>query len=139
MFFKSELTVSAMPLPIQSSAGSRVMLTNVITATERSMPGCVECRPAATRLVVPRGALARHIAQVALHVPRRLVTEGRRLLERAGDDGVKRSRDHVGESRRRRRDLVKNAIDDLGRGTANERRAAGRQLEQHDAEREEIG
>ena len=34
MFFRSELTVSAMPVPIQSSAGSRVMLANVMTATE---------------------------------------------------------------------------------------------------------
>ena len=36
MFFRSELTVSAMPVPIQSSTGSRVMFANVITATEWS-------------------------------------------------------------------------------------------------------
>ena len=40
MFFKSELTVSAMPVPIQSSVASRVMLTNVMTATELSIRCC---------------------------------------------------------------------------------------------------
>ncbi len=40
MFFRSELTVSAMPVPIQSSAGSRVMLAKVITATQQ--PICVD-------------------------------------------------------------------------------------------------
>ena len=32
MFFRSALTVSAMPLPIHSSTGSRVMFVKVITA-----------------------------------------------------------------------------------------------------------
>ena len=36
MFFRSELTVSAMPVPIQSSTASRVMFANVMTATEWS-------------------------------------------------------------------------------------------------------
>ena len=57
MFFRSELTVSAMPVPIQSSAGSRVMLANVITATELSTR-CRAATPIATRLVVPRGVLS---------------------------------------------------------------------------------
>ena len=37
MFFRSELTVSAMPVPIQSSVASRVMFAKVITATDRSI------------------------------------------------------------------------------------------------------
>ena len=37
MFFRSELTVSAIPVPIQSSVASRVMFAKVITATERSI------------------------------------------------------------------------------------------------------
>ena len=56
MFLRSELTVSAMPVPIQSSAGSRVMFANVITATEFSTPLAPGVRLAAIRLVVPRGA-----------------------------------------------------------------------------------
>ena len=36
MFFRSEVTVSAMPVPIQSSTASRVMFANVMTATEWS-------------------------------------------------------------------------------------------------------
>ena len=35
-FFKSAVTVSAIPEPIHSSAGSRVMFTKVVTATARS-------------------------------------------------------------------------------------------------------
>ena len=41
MFLRSEVTVSAMPTPIQSSAASRVMFTNVMTATERSIADAV--------------------------------------------------------------------------------------------------
>ena len=52
MFLRSELTVSAMPVPIQSSAGSRVMLANVITATDRSIAWLPA--PALTRLVLDR-------------------------------------------------------------------------------------
>ena len=57
MFLRSELTVSAIPEPIQSSAGSRVMFANVMTATERSIALDAD-EPAATRLVVPRGTVS---------------------------------------------------------------------------------
>jgi hypothetical protein len=55
MFFRSELTVSAIPVPIQSSAGSRVMFANVITATEFST---WPAAPVAATRPVERGAAA---------------------------------------------------------------------------------
>jgi hypothetical protein len=42
-FFRSALTVSAMPDPIHSSAGSRVMLVNVTTAIELSGAWAAAC------------------------------------------------------------------------------------------------
>ncbi len=96
MFLRSELTVSAMPVPIQSSAGSRVMLANVITATERSIAG--GGAPPVMRLVLGRGAASSSrgdLAQVDLHVARRLIAERRRLLERPRDDRVE-GRRHAG-------------------------------------------
>ena len=94
MFFRSELTVSAMPVPIQSSAGSRVMLANVITATERSIawpPAAPAAHPARLGRA-ERVELARDLLQVVLQIARRLIAERRRLLERARDDGVERCR-----------------------------------------------
>ena len=54
-FFKSALTVSAMPDPIHSSAGSRVMFVNVTTAIEFSGAEAGGCRwlPEPLRIVVP--------------------------------------------------------------------------------------
>ena len=81
-FFKSELTVSAMPVPIQSSVGSRVMFANVITATELSTRAgaAAEIRDD-RRGVTSRCALSD--LQVVVDLARRLVTEFGRLLERA--------------------------------------------------------
>ena len=54
-FFRSALTVSAMPDPIHSSAGSRVMFANVTTAIEFSGAAAGGCRwlPEPLRIVEP--------------------------------------------------------------------------------------
>ena len=137
-FFRSELTVSAMPVPIQSSAGSRVMLAKVITATElstrRRTAAAMRERPARTGVELGGDPL-----QVVVDIARRLVAELRGLLERAGDDRVERRRHGADESRHRRRVLVEDAVDDLGRRRAVKRHVPGQHLEEHDAEREEVG
>ena len=143
MFFRSELTVSAMPVPIQSSAASRVMLAKVITATERSIAeACWLAIATAARLVLTRNdssSALGQLAQVLPHVARRLVAEGRRLLQRARHDRVERLRHHGIQRRRRRRRLVQDLVDDLGRRRPGKRHPAGRQLVEHDAEREQVG
>ena len=99
MFFRSAVTVSAMPEPIQSSAGSRVMFENVMTATalssavrqlrrrRREPPGSpVADAPAAAGRAAPaaaaRGAavvgssrLRARCVQVDVQLARRLIAE----------------------------------------------------------------
>ena len=96
-------------------------------------------RDAARRAARRAIEVARESTKVIPDLARRLVAERRRLLERVRHDGVEAGGNLRVVARRRRRNLVKDVIDDLGRRSAGERHPAGRELEEHDAEREDIG
>ena len=131
---RSAVTVSAMPDPIQSSTGSRVVLPKVITAMAG---GSSAARSHGRRDVAPDGA--RRIdrlavgsssqrvdgVQVDVELARRLVAERRILGQRLQHDRVEALRHRVVEAGQRRRIGVQDAIGDVGRG-ARPRTAAGR-------------
>ena len=83
--------------------------------------------------------VARESTKVITDLAGRLVPERRGLLERVRHDGVEAAGNLRVVARGRRRNLVKDVIDDLGRRSPGKGHPAGRELEEHDAEREDVG
>ena len=128
-FFRSLLTVSAMPDPIHSSAGSRVMLANVITAIEFSgATAATICPlPLPLRRATPEPCRSRlfdarpHALQVVVEIARRLVAQVRVLLERLSDDALDLRRHGIVQARERGRRLMEQGVHDLAERLALER------------------
>jgi hypothetical protein len=135
-----------MPDPIQSSAGSRVVLPNVITAIAGGSSGRASAVGATKapdairrdRLAVGSSSQRSDRVQVDVELARRLVAERRILGQRLEHDRVEALGDRVVETRERRRIAVEDAIGDVGGGLALERQPAGQHLVEHDAQREQV-
>ena len=125
--FRSAVTVSAMPVPSQSSSGLRVMLVRLMIATT----GAAGARPT-------RGAAPADRVEVAAQLAQRLVPLLAVLGQHPAEDALQLRPSAARARDGRRRLAVEDRVDHLDHVVAGEGERARDQLVEDDAEREDV-